>query len=119
MWETCFNSCEVMLLQENYGPFQASGCFNRCLALYITQAVTDHNKHERKPRVRGHGKAPAAVDRQTDRQEQLDTACCTYAQHWMGLPPFSTSLKFLRPHLEIVKVKPSMNKMGFTSTNFM
>lgn len=68
MWETCFNSCEVVLLQDSCGPFQASGCFNRCLALYITQAVTGHNKHERKPRVRGHGKAPAAAGRQTDRE---------------------------------------------------
>lgn len=92
MWETYFKSCEVTLLQEKCGTFQPSGCVNRSLAIYITKAVTDHNKHERKPKVRWHCKTkikiPAIADRQTGGQTLPDTACCTCVRYRMGLPPF-------------------------------
>ena len=121
MWETHFNSCEVILSQEKCGLFQPSGCVNRSLAIYITQAVTGHNKHERKPKVRWHCKTkikvPAVADRQTDRW--TDTACCTCVRFWMGLPPFSTTLKYLRSHLELLEVKPPLKIMGLALTNYV
>lgn len=90
MRETYFNSCEVVLLQEKCRPFQLSRCVNRSLAIYITQAVTGHNEHERKPKVRWFCKTeiPAVADIQTGRQMLPDRVCCIHVRYQARLLPF-------------------------------
>lgn len=127
MQEMYFNSCEVVVLQEKCGPFHLAGCVNRNLEIYITQAVTGHSEHERKPKVSWlcKTKMPAVADIQTGRQ--VDRCCQTeFAASMLGTRqdcfPSSASttiLEHLRSHLELLKVKLPLEIMDFALTNHM
>lgn len=104
-----------MLLPDKGEPFQSSGCINRSLAKYVTQAVISTKEN---PRC---GEAvPAVSDRQTDRW--TDTArniVLCLSRYWNGPPPLPTILKYLTCHLEVFEVKQPLKIVSFVLTNYM
>lgn len=110
-----FNTCEVMLLPDKGEPFQSSGCINRSLAKYVTQAVISTKENPRCSEA-----VPAVSDRQTDRW--TDTArniVLCLSRYWNGPPPLPTILKCLTCHLEVFEVKQPLKIVSFVLTNYM